>query len=171
MLALLEHLVTKLGGTYAMEDTDSMAIVATERGGLVICEGGTLRTTRGDEAIRAVTWKQVRQIVAMFEQLNPYNREIIPGSVLKIEDDNFDPKTGKQRQLYCLAISAKRYALFIKSKNGLPALLAEGKNNAKDRWSRHGLGHLLNPTDPEASDRNWTRAVWEQLVGSSLGLP
>jgi hypothetical protein len=153
-----------------MEDTDSMAIVATERGGLVVCKGGPLRTTHGEEAVRAVTWKQVRQIVAMFEQLNPYDRKIIPGSVLKIEDDNFDPNTGKQRQLYCLAISAKRYALFVKSTNGRPALLAEGRNNAKDRWSRHGLGHLLNPTDPEASDRNWTRAVWEQIVREPLGL-
>jgi hypothetical protein len=170
MLALLEHSVAKLGGTYAMEDTDSMAIVATERGGLVVCKGGTLRTTHGEEAVRAVTWKQVRQIVAMFEQLNPYDRKIIPGSVLKIEDDNFDPNTGKQRQLYCLAISAKRYALFVKSTNGRPALLAEGRNNAKDRWSRHGLGHLLNPTDPEASDRNWTRAVWKQIVREPLGL-
>ena len=33
MLTLLEHSVDKLGGTYAMEDTDSMAIVATEHGG------------------------------------------------------------------------------------------------------------------------------------------
>ena len=40
MLALLEKCVTDLGGTYAMEDTDSMAIVATERGGHVDCPGG-----------------------------------------------------------------------------------------------------------------------------------
>ena len=33
MLALLEHSVRSKGGTYAMEDTDSMAIAATERGG------------------------------------------------------------------------------------------------------------------------------------------
>jgi hypothetical protein len=171
MLALLEHSVAKLSGTYAMEDTDSMAIVATETGGFVACKGGNLRTTQGKEAVRALTWKQVRQIVSMFETLNPYDRNIIPGSVLKIEDDNFDPKTGKQRQLHCLAISAKRYSLFLKSKNGSQVLLTEGKNNAKDRWSRHGLGHLLNPTDPEAPDRNWTRSVWEQIVRNPLGLP
>jgi hypothetical protein len=171
MLALLEHSVANLGGTYAMEDTDSMAIVATERGGLVRCKGGNLRTTQGEEGVTALTWKQVRQIVSMFEALNPYDRNIIPGSILKIEDDNFNPKSKKQRQLYCLAISAKRYALFLESKNGSPVLLAEAQNNAQDRWSRHGLGHLLNPTDPEASDRNWTRAVWEQIVRDPLGLP
>ena len=35
MLALLEQSITELGGTYAMEDTDSMAIVATEHGDVV----------------------------------------------------------------------------------------------------------------------------------------
>ena len=39
MLALLEDCVAEAGGTYAMEDTDSMAIVATEDGGLVPCRG------------------------------------------------------------------------------------------------------------------------------------
>jgi hypothetical protein len=108
--------------------------------------------------------------VAKFDPLNPYDRSVIDGSVLKIEEDNFDPKTGKQRQLYCLAISAKRYALFLRAKNGEPILLREQKNNKKDRWSRHGLGHLLNPTDPEASDRNWTAEVWDMIVRKSCGL-
>ena len=40
LLALLERLVTDCGGTYAMEDTDSMAIVASQQGGLVACPGG-----------------------------------------------------------------------------------------------------------------------------------
>lgn len=79
-----------------MEDTDSMAIVAAETGGIIPCKGGNLLTLKGKEGIRALTWKQVFQIVEKFKALNPYNRSIIPGSVLKIEDDNFDPKTGKQ---------------------------------------------------------------------------
>ena len=169
MLALLEHCVSELGGTYAMEDTDSMAIVATEHGEIIPCKGGKLRTESGEPAIQALTWKQVDQIVAKFEALNPYDRKLIPSSVLKIEEDNFDPKTRKRRQLYCLAISAKRYALFLLPQNGKPQLLREGINNKKDRWSRHGLGHLLNPTDPEASDRNWTATVWDSIVRKSLG--
>src|SRR6266851_6934115 len=40
MLALLERCVFEQAGTYAMEDTDSMAIVATEKGGAVRCKGG-----------------------------------------------------------------------------------------------------------------------------------
>jgi hypothetical protein len=170
MLALLEHSVSALGGTYAMEDTDSMAIVATEHGGLAPCKGGKLRTKSGEEEIKALAWKEVRQIVAKFEALNPYDQKVIDGSVLKIEKDNFDPKTGKQRQLHCLAISAKRYALFLIPKSGEPTLLRAGINNKKDRWSRHGLGHLLNPTDPEASDRDWTGAVWNTIIRRALSL-
>ena len=37
--------------------------------------------------------------------------------------------SGKQRQLYCLAISTKRYALFVKGTDGEPSLLRENKNN------------------------------------------
>jgi hypothetical protein len=170
MLALLEHSVSELGGTYAMEDTDSMAIVATEHGGIVPCKGGKLCTKNSEEGIKALAWSEVRQIVAKFEALNPYDRKIISGSVLKIEEDNFDPNTGKQRQLHCLAISAKRYALFLMGGNGEPALLRAGLNNKKDRWSRHGLGHLLNPADPEASDRDWTGAVWETIVRRAMRL-
>src|SRR5206468_2845864 len=51
MLALLEYCVREKGGTYAMEDTDSMAIAATERGGTIDCAGGP---------IKALSWNQVR---------------------------------------------------------------------------------------------------------------
>ena len=168
MLALLERCVTDLGGTYAMEDTDSMAIVATQRGGLIECEGGTHRKG-GKSAIKALSWAQVAAIAKRFEALNPY--DLKPGSVLKIEDDNFDPKTGRQRQLWCLAISAKRYSLFLRDKNGEPALLREGVNNKEDRYSEHGLGHLLNPADPESEDRDWIAQAWLSIVRRSLGLP
>jgi len=169
MLALLEYCVTQQGGTYAMEDTDSMAIVSTERGGVVTCPGGTVATANGQQVVKALSWGQVNQIVRKFEALNPYRRDIIPGSVLKIEDDNYDPETGRQRQLYCYAISAKRYALFLWPNQDKPALLKEKVNNKKDRWSRHGLGHLLNPTNPDADDRNWTAAVWETIIRKGCG--
>jgi len=41
LLAMLEKMVTEAGGTYLMCDTDSMAIVASEQGGLIPCEGGS----------------------------------------------------------------------------------------------------------------------------------
>lgn len=169
MLALLEKSVTDLGGTYAMEDTDSMAIVATERGGLGECPGGPFRTSKGAEAIKALSRQQVREISDRFKLLNPYDPDAVPGSVLKIEDDNFDPNSKQQRQLWCYAISAKRYVLFLKDENGISELLRNGINNAQDRWSEHGLGHLLNPTDPASDDRDWIAQVWHGIVRSALG--
>ena len=101
-----------------MEDTDSMAIVATERGGLIPCTGGPHCTGDGSEAVNALSWKEVAEIVRRLT-LRPYDPKAIPGSILKIEDDNFDPKTRKQRELWCLAISAKRYALFLRDDKGI----------------------------------------------------
>ncbi|HEY1654244.1 MAG TPA: hypothetical protein VGF86_03935, partial [Candidatus Tumulicola sp.] len=169
MLALLERCVTDLGGTYAMEDTDSMAIVATKAGGLIECPGGTY-SKDGNRAIKALGWEEVTSIASHFAQLNPYDRTIIPGSVLKIEDDSFHPGTKRQRQLWCVAISAKRYALFLRAPNGEPSLLRDSVNNKDDRYSEHGLGHLLNPTDPESDDRSWIAQAWDVIVRRSLGL-
>jgi DNA polymerase III epsilon subunit-like protein len=162
MLALLEHSVSRLGGTYAMEDTDSMAIVASKHGETILCPGG--------QQINAISWRQVQEISGQFASLNPYDRKAVPGSILKIEDDNFNPTTRRQRQLYCLAISAKRYALFMKDEKRAPVLLREGVNNSEDRWSEHGLGHLLNPTDPENEDRDWIAQVWRNIIRRALNL-
>ncbi|HUP78875.1 MAG TPA: hypothetical protein VM260_09990, partial [Pirellula sp.] len=170
MLALLEHCVSELGGTYAMEDTDSMAIVATQYGGLVLCPGGPHKLGK-KQAVKALSWKQVEAIADRFASLNPYDPLIVNGSVLKIEDDNFDPHTGKQRPVYCLAISAKRYALFLLDKKGIPTLLTKDINNKSDRWSEHGLGHLLNPVDPTSDDRDWIAHAWLNIVRQSLGQP
>src|SRR5262249_47897738 len=109
--------------------------------------------------------------------LNPYSKKAISRSILKIEEDNYIPWTKKQRQIYCLAISAKRYALFRKDKKGNPILLrktkrrikGEEKNFGDDRWSEHGLGHLLNPTDAENEDREWIAQVWNNIVRRALG--
>jgi len=189
---LLEHEVRQLDGTYAMEDTDSMALVATEQGGLVPCAGGPHRMPDGRDAIKALSWKQVDKISKRFAVLNPYEGEAGSGSILKIEDDNRDPKTGNPRQLYCLAISAKRYALFLLDNNGEPVLLRSScpfcgrknkpnldnctkchrpiqLNNEDDRWSEHGLGHLLNPTDPEDEDREWIAQAWLGMIRKGLG--
>jgi hypothetical protein len=171
MLALLEKCIHDLGGTYAMEDTDSMAIVATERGGTIPCPGGPHRTRDGEPAVKALSWKQVAEVSDRFKPLKPYARVAVPGSVLKIEADNFDPVSGKQRQLYCYAISAKRYALFLEDRNGTPALLRSGDNNSQDGWSEHGLGHLLNPTDPESEDREWIAQAWLGIVRRAPGSP
>jgi hypothetical protein len=145
MLGLLELSVLELGGTYAMEDTDSMAVVATEHGGLVPCPNNWDENA----VVQALSWKQVETIRQRFAALNPYNRALVPGSVLRLEEDNLDPATGKQRQIHCYAISAKRYCLFVLDAKGEPVLLKKGANNPKDHFSQHGLGHLLNPLNPD----------------------
>jgi hypothetical protein len=142
MLALLEQRVTALGGSYAMEDTDSMAVVATKSGGLVPCPGGPHRMDDGREAVKALSWAEVKTVSDAFRALNPYDRTVIESSVLEIEKDNFDPKTKKQRQLWCVAISAKRYVLFLRDARGEPILLREastmqmidGRNTAWVIW-------------------------------------
>jgi hypothetical protein len=76
------------------------------------------------------------------------------------------PRLGKPDQLLCYAIAAKRYVLFTIDR--------QGRINISDRddeenYSRHGLGHLLNPIDPEAESRDWIRQFWEMIVGDALG--
>ena len=163
-LALLERMVSDKGGTYVFADTDSMAIVANESGGLVPCEGGPHRLPDGSEAIRALSWEEVEAIVDRFRALNPYDREIVPGSILKIEDVNFDPDTREQRPIHAYAISAKRYALFTIDSDGRPEVIEGG-------YSEHGLGQYLNPIDPDSEDTNWIRSVWQGIVEEAFGGP
>jgi len=152
-----------------MEDTDSMAIIATEHGGLVPCPGGPFVMPDGHTAVRALSWKEVDQIARRFAKLNPYLDK--SRSILKIERDNYDPETDEQRQVYCLAISPKRYALFLRDDDGNPVLLQKGVNNHEDRWSEHGLGHLRNPLNPDSEDRSWIPQSWISIIRRTLGLP
>ncbi len=50
-------------------------------------------------------------------------------------------------------------------------MLRDGLNNNDDRYSEHGLGHLLNPADPQSDDRDWIAQAWLAIVRRSLGLP
>jgi hypothetical protein len=92
-------------------------------------------------------------------------------SILNIECDNYDPETGKQRQLCCLGIASKRYALFLHDDYGNPVLLQKGINNHEDRWSEHGLGHLRNPLNPQSEDRDWIPQAWISIIRRTLSLP
>jgi hypothetical protein len=169
MLALLDHCVSELHGTYVMEDTDSMAIVATEHGEFVPCPGGPFEMSDGHAAVRALSWKEVDEIAARSAKISPYSDK--SRSILKIEHDNYDPETGKQRQVYCSAIASKRYALFLRDEYGNPVLLQKGINNHEDRWSEHGLGHLRNPMNPDSEDRRWIPQAWINIIREILRLP
>ena len=115
LLVMLEKMVTDAAGTYLMCDTDSMAIVSSEKGGFVRCEGGTHGMSDGADATKALPWKQVQQIVDRFKSLNPYDPKIVPGSVLNIvEELNYDAHR-RQQQLYGYGISAKRCVCLARS--------------------------------------------------------
>jgi hypothetical protein len=164
LLAMLERMVTDAGGSYLMCDTDSMAIVASKRGGLVPCKGGPLRMSDGTEAIKALSWKQTQGIVDRFANLNPYNAAIVPGSILNIvEDINLDSE-GKQLQVYAYGISAKRYALYT----------YDGSKVKLIKASEHGLGLYYRPKEGRDSDCEvalWIKEGWLWIVNRALGLP
>ena len=162
MLALLESVVTERGGSYVFCDTDSMAIVASEHGQLVPCPGGSHVTDDGREAVKALSWDVVDEIAERFERLKPYDPAAVPGRVLETEKQNYDRASGEPRELHCYAISAKRYALYN---------LEDGEPVIRKR-SAHGLGHLLNPKDPDRPDDHWIDETWRVIVrGDALGLP
>ena len=165
MLGLCEASVTAAGGSYAFCDTDSMAIVATERGGFVACPGGAQRDAEGREGLRALCWDEVEVLRGRFESLNPYDRSLVPGSILELEKVNKDKESGERRQLYCFAVSAKRYALYTLAASGEPELVD---------WKEHSLGGFyLSPLDPEDNEnRDWVKELWEVIVREdALGLP
>jgi hypothetical protein len=186
LLALLERRVTDAGGTYAFCDTDSMAIVASEHGGLVECPGGSQRTDEGEEAVKALSWAQVDDIRAEFEALKPYDPSAVTDDLLELEDENFtnpDARTGR-RELWCYAISAKRYVLFEYDRDGEPALRGwsdfdtgvdvgepEEPRERLLKPSEHGLGHLLSPIDGESDSRAWIAESWKLVLRASPWLP
>jgi len=105
----------------------------------------------------------VHEIVRSFDRLNPYDRRIVPDVLNIVEEINFDA-SGEQRQLYGLAISAKRYALFTH----------EGSTVNLVKASEHGLGLYYRPIegrDPKCDTPLWISHGWLMLVQKALGLP
>ncbi len=178
MLALLEHEVTSLGGSYAFCDTDSMAIVATQRRRTLKINSAGADGRTAPQRIRALSWADVRRIVETFDRLNPY---ATVEHLLKIEDENLEE--GRQREIGCFAISAKRYCLFVRDESGRPEPVAisdaddeiDDEGDQPDqpsvvKRSEHGLGHLINPYDPDRIDSDWIREAWAWILANELGL-
>ena len=115
MLALTERAVKEAKLDWAFCDTDSMAIAKPNH----MSEAEFLKTAKG--------------VCDWFVPLNPYEKK---GPLLKIEDINYRAGTGEILPLYCLAISAKRYALFNLDEDNRPIIR---------KASAHGLGHLTDP--------------------------
>jgi hypothetical protein len=160
LLTAAMRLVHDAGSEYVFCDTDSLFIAATKNGSLIACEGSPEGT------VTALSWAQVDEIVGRFTSLNPYNPEVIPGSILEIETENFDPQTGLRWEIECFSIAAKRYALYRRRSDGTPELVGSGE---KRKRSEHGLGHLISPVDKN-SEENWFDLWWEHLLHLELGI-
>lgn len=166
LLAMLERTVTNAGGAYLMCDTDSMAIVATEEGALVACDGGQHRQTGARDAVRALSWSAVELICKKFQKLNPYNPTIVK-ELLKIEDCNYERAfdkdareiKGEQHQLYAFAISSKRYCLFTDRDIIKPSEHALGVYFFPDKRERHTPSHFKAKKYPR-----WIVEAWERIL-------
>jgi len=154
LLAMLERCVIDKGGHYLFCDTDSMCIVASRVGGWAPCPN--------EPEIKALSWKQVEGITKRFVGLNCYDRNAVPGSILKIEKANF--VNGKQIELFGFAISAKRYALYRYDENGNIVIV-----DAK----AHGLGYLYPPKDFVENDpsSDWLSEAWHWVLEGEVANP
>src|SRR5439155_2989995 len=118
--------------------------------------------------VPTLAWSAVDRIADSFEPLNPYDRTVALGSVLRVEEVNLDDRV-QQREIQVFAIASKRYALFARHGDRIE-ILGQSDNR---RRSRHGLGHLLPPDEPtpDAKDSTWLDTWWEHLLRLELGLP
>jgi hypothetical protein len=143
LLAMAERLVQDAGGCHVFMDTDSIAVVSSESGGLIACPGGPHRLPDGREAVKALSWREaLEKVVNPLDRLHPYDRDAVKDHFLKVDEVNFGPD-GQQRQLFAFSISSKRYCLHKYTPDGKRVIV---------KVSAHGLGYLMAPFDdpPEA---------------------
>ena len=166
LLGLLEKEASRAGGSFLMTDTDSMAIIANEDGGLIPCPGGPHIMSDGRQAVKALSRREVEQITERIQKLSPYSSKI---KLLKIDKANFD-YNGKPHQLFGIGYSAKRYCLRTKKEIIKP--------------SEHGLGPYFVPAykddgrfwKPEDCLKDdvylrWVKELWEIKLGMRQRLP
>ncbi len=153
LLGMLEKCVEGRGGTYAWADTDALAVVSK-------AEHGSLSDVPGCAGRRVLPHSEVKEIIARFADLNPYQFD---GSILRFLDCNYvdnDPEKGFRKQLLAFCIAAKRYAVY--ERDGRKLTIIDPK--------AHGLGHLYPPADsPSGWDDEhdipkWVYEAWEWLV-------
>jgi len=166
LLGILEKEVTNAKASFLMTDTDSMAVIANEHGGFILCPGGPHKMSDGRDTVRALSRSQVEEITERMQKLSPYSAKI---KLLKIDKANFDRK-GKPHQLFGIGYSAKRYCLRTKKEIIKP--------------SEHGLGPYFVPAykDDERFWRpddclkddvylRWVKELWEVVLGVRKRLP
>jgi hypothetical protein len=162
LLATAERMGKDRGIDWALCDTDSMAFTPATQTPTDAGRSGGIGVVMNDDTVAGV-----QQIVDFFGDLNPYS---FPGSILKLEEVNY-----AGGQLYCFAVSAKRYALFTdisipgSQDRVLPTRnagrLATGNKSRYTirKASAHGLGYLKRPYGAPMTDTGapeWVNDLW-----------
>jgi hypothetical protein len=165
LLALLQADIEARGGTYVACDTDSLIVVVSRDGGLVACPGGPYRLPDGREAVMALSWAELDEVLAGINALNPYRDGTVP-SLVKLEQENFAAdRSGVPVDLRALAVSPKRYVLYELTPDG-PVIR---------KPSEHGLGMYRQPIDnPPGRNKKWrfwVEHVWQTIIRETEGLP
>ena len=137
----------------------------------VFCDTDSIAMAKPAEMTNAEFIERGQKVVDWFEPLNPYRKA---GSILKIEDANYRIESKELEPLYCLAISAKRYALFNLDAQGCTIMR---------KASAHGLGHLMSPYGDEDAPadipapmiplsaigvRRWQHDLWIKIIQAAL---
>ena len=154
-----------------------LMLACAERGALdqglgwVLCDTDSLAISKPDDMKQDEFQTRTQSVIDWFVPLNPYRKS---GSILQIEDVNYEIGTQTLKPLYALAISAKRYALFNLDDKGLPVIR---------KASAHGLGHLMPPygeDDPAKGVpdpivplhtigvKRWQYDLWFQIIMAEL---
>jgi hypothetical protein len=156
LLGMLEKCIADAGGAFLFCDTDSAAIVSAKHRQRIAMPNGA-------KPITALSWAAVQRIVDRFKPLNPYDRKLVPGSILKIHKLNRDHNK-RRRQLFGYSIATKRYALYTKTHDDIE--IVEPK--------AHGLGYFYPPKDsPEGWDHDapqWIFEAWDWIMRGVLEL-
>ena len=162
LLALLQADVEARGGTYVACDTDSLLIVASETSSLLACPGGPERLSDGTEAVRALSWAEVDEVLAGLNPLLPYRPGTIR-SLVKLEKENLARDGSGPLELYALALSSKRYVLYTRTPDGVDVRKA----------SNHGLGLYRSPIERRdewtAEWPEWADRVWRRIIAQAEG--
>lgn len=165
---LLLHLVIEAvhaaGGIVAYWDTDSVLIVALPEGGLVPCPGGSERMPDGREAVRALSFAEVRAIQWRIDELldvpddaRPYVTASAPDGtwarvpqprMLELEPENYDGPCGFRTTQYVATRASKKYHLYRTEHVGGHVEIVDG------------CPTLIEPTPERASRPHAIRPVW-----------
>ena len=161
LLSMIEESVTRASGSYLAADTDALLICASENSRSLNHVSGCKK-----KKLRTLSWTEVDEIVARFDDLSPYDPSAVP-HLLSLTGDNYTDKTKtKRRHLLGLSVAAKRYVLYEREGDKITIV------NAK----AHGLGHLYPPAEsPEGWEDNheipkWIFDAWEWLLRKHLNL-